>query len=102
MGATNLRIVGGFFRHVGHSCDGILADVTDLSHLSGEAPIDLLELRERLRKMTDKELRRFGEAARHMCSPKANHGDPPRQVFVIQLEEARGEWKRRHPKKVNP
>lgn len=58
-------------------------------------PIDLAALRERLRKMSDKELREFGKASAHMCSPQANFGKPPGQDFVTQLEEARAEWKRR-------
>ena len=57
------------------------------------------ELRTRLRKMSDEELRKFGRAAAHMVSPKANMGQPPRETFVIQLAEARAEWARRHPKK---
>jgi hypothetical protein len=39
--------------------------------------------------MSDEELRKFGEAAKYMVSPRANMGKPPREVFVIQLEEAR-------------
>jgi hypothetical protein len=58
----------------------------------GEQPIDLDQLRERLRKMTDEQLLQFGKAARFMCRDKS-----PRQAFVIQLEEARAEWPRRHP-----
>jgi hypothetical protein len=57
--------------------------------------IDLERLRARLRKMTDTELRRFGRAARFMCSPRANLGKQPREAFVVQLQEARGEWRRR-------
>ena len=45
--------------------------------------------------MTDAELLAFGKAARHMCSPAANLGKPPREPFVIQLREAREEWRRR-------
>jgi hypothetical protein len=60
--------------------------------------VDLEVYRARLRKMTDKELTREGKAGRYMCSPMANFGKPPRRVFVIQLEEAKAEWKRRHPK----
>ena len=56
----------------------------------GEAPIDLDQLRARLRKMTDEQLLRFGKAARFMCRDKS-----PREVFVIQLNEARAEWRRR-------
>ena len=36
-----------------------------------------------------------------MCSPMANFGKPPRKVFVIQLEEVKAEWRRRHPKTDN-
>ena len=59
----------------------------------GEAPIDVEQLRARLRKMTDEELLRFGKAARFMCRDKS-----PREVFVVQLKEARAEWRRRNPK----
>ena len=55
-------------------------------------PRELDELRTRLRKMSDAALRRFGEAARFLCRDKN-----PRRIFVVQLEEARTEWRRRHP-----
>jgi len=58
-------------------------------------PIDLNKLRERLRKMSKEELQKFGKACAHMCSPQANFNKPPGEDFVIQLEEARQEWKRR-------
>lgn len=58
--------------------------------------IDLDELRARLRNMTDAELLAFGKSARNMCSRGANLGKPPREPFVIQLREAREEWKRRN------
>ena len=61
--------------------------------------IDLEELRTRLRKMSDGELLRFGKAGKCMCSPEANMGKPPREAFVIQLKEARAEWKRRKEQK---
>ena len=53
------------------------------------------ELRERLREMYDLELRRFGQTARKLSDPKMNFGatDP----YVVQLDEARAEWRRRHP-----
>jgi hypothetical protein len=59
---------------------------------------DVEALRVRLRKMTDEELRKFGRAANYMCSPYANMGKPPRDVFVIQLAEARAEWQNRKEK----
>jgi hypothetical protein len=61
------------------------------------ADFDIEDLRTRLRKMSDEELRNFGKAARQMVSPGANMGKPPLQTFVLQLEEARAEWRRRHP-----
>ena len=64
-----------------------------MSHLSQETPIALEQLREHLRKMSDSELRRFGRAALDVCEP--HRGVPPREVFVIQLEEARAEYRRR-------
>ena len=67
-------------------------------------PLNVDELRERLRKMSDAELRTFGQAAQHMVTPKANPGEPPPEVFVIQPDEARNEWKRRksQPKTTTP
>jgi hypothetical protein len=64
-----------------------------------ENEIDLEVLGTRLRKMNDQELRRFGLAARFMCSAGAKLGKPPRQVLVIQLEEARAELERRNSRK---
>jgi hypothetical protein len=58
--------------------------------------LDVDALRSRLRKMSDEELRKFGKAARYMVSPTANMGKPPLPTFVLQLEETRAEWKRRH------
>ena len=54
------------------------------------------ELRERLRHMSDQVLKHFGAPARYTCSPRANAGKPPREVFVVQLEEAIAVWRRRH------
>ena len=47
--------------------------------LAGENGLDLEALRARLRRMTDREMLRFGQAARYMCSPVANHGRKPRE-----------------------
>jgi hypothetical protein len=60
---------------------------------------DLDQIRESLRKMSDLELRKYGRAARDMADPKKNLG-PASPSFQIQLDEARAEWRRRHP--VNP
>ena len=54
--------------------------------------------RETLRKMSDAELIREGKAARFMCSPAANFGKPPLDVYVVALKLCKEEWRRRHPK----
>ena len=54
---------------------------------------ELEQLRTRLPKMSDEELERFGKAARSLCrDPRCP------DTFKRQLEEARAEWRRRHPK----
>ena len=62
-----------------------------------EAVLNRAEVRARYHRMDDAALIRTGRAARYMCSPYANLGRAPRPNFVIQLEEAIAEWKRRHP-----
>lgn len=58
--------------------------MADLSHLSTERPLDIEQLRQRLQKMKDDDLRKSGEASRFMCSPGANMGKPPPDVLVIR------------------
>ncbi len=60
---------------------------------------DIERIRARIRKMTDLELRKYGRAARDLSDPKKNFG-PPNPAFKVQLDEARAEWRRRHP--ANP
>ncbi len=61
-------------------------------------PENVEQIRERLRKMSDLELRQYGRAARNMADPRKNFG-APNPAFQIQLDEARAEWRRRHPSK---
>jgi hypothetical protein len=53
------------------------------------------ELRKRLGEMSDLEPRRFGERARKLSDAKMNFGST--EPHVVELEEARAEWRRRHP-----
>ena len=53
------------------------------------------ELRKRLQEMSDIELRRFGQRARKLSDPKMYFGAT--EPHVMELEEARAEWRRRHP-----
>jgi hypothetical protein len=50
-------------------------------------PEDIERIRERLRKMSDLELRKYGRAARDLSDPKKNYGKP-NPSFKIQLDEA--------------
>ena len=60
-------------------------------------PQSIEQIRERIRKMSDAELCKYGRAARDLSDPKKNFG-PPNPAFKIQLDETRAEWKRRHLK----
>ena len=60
-------------------------------------PENIEQIRARLRRMSDHELRKFGRAASDMADPKKNFGTP-NPAFAVQLAEARAEWTRRHPK----
>jgi hypothetical protein len=79
--------------------DGYGVDFFRMSHLAGETRVDLDQLRARLHRMSDANLIRFGGAAKYMTSPEANLGEPPRPEFVVQLREAREEYKRRRNQK---
>ena len=57
------------------------------------SPFDVEALRSRLARMDDATLKRFGRSAAFMCSPSAHWGKRPHEVFVIQLREAREEWR---------
>jgi hypothetical protein len=57
-----------------------------------------LKLREHIRKMSDTELRKYVRAAAVVADPKNGKPNP---ALKVQLDEARLEWKRRHPRKRN-
>jgi hypothetical protein len=60
-------------------------------------PESVEQIRERLRRMSDLELRKFGQAAKLMADPSKNFGTP-NPAFKTQLDEGRAEWRRRYPK----
>ena len=76
-----------------------MAGLNSVGFSNSENEVDLEGLRTRFRKMSDAELRRDIKAGEYVCSPHANFGKPPRQVFVIALREARAEWERRKSEK---
>jgi hypothetical protein len=55
------------------------------------------EIRERVRKMPDEELLRYGAICKSMCSTAANLDTPSLDAWTVQLQEARAEWRKRHP-----
>jgi hypothetical protein len=77
-------------------------DYGDLPRIALDADLDGDELRARLARMSDCALLEFGRAAAYMCTPYANLGQPPRKPFVLQLEAARAEWRRRHGMESSP
>jgi hypothetical protein len=58
--------------------------------------VQLQKLRERLRLMSDEELVKFGKMVRGLSEPRVGVTSDP---WKAQLEEARAEWRRRHPPK---
>jgi hypothetical protein len=64
----------------------------------GASEFNLENLRKRLQRVSGDGLIQFGKSCQELLTPQANLGRPPREVFVIQLQEARKEWRRRHPK----
>jgi len=71
-----------------------------MSHLKGiafESPdVQLQKLRERLRLMSDEELVKFGKQVRSLSEPRVGVTPDP---WRAQLQEARAEWRRRHPRR---
>jgi hypothetical protein len=65
--------------------------------------VNLVDLRGRLQKMTDAELLAFGKQMRGLTYPLRYDGDgkPSVNAFSVQLDEARAEWRRRHPKLIS-
>jgi hypothetical protein len=58
--------------------------------------VQLQKLRERLRLMSDEERVKFGKMVRGLSAPRVGVTPDP---WKAQLEEARAEWRRRHPTK---
>lgn len=71
----------------------------DASPLFKKLPINVEDLRQRLKKMTYNELMKFGREATEGCKSTAGK---PREVFLVQLAEARTEQKRRQTEKRLP
>ena len=65
-----------------------------------ETEFTVEDFKKRIEKLTDAELLRYGKAARYMADPR-NSADKRtvRDVYMVQLQECRAEWRRRrHPK----
>jgi hypothetical protein len=59
----------------------------------------ITRLRERIGKMSDAELLRFGLTTKYKCSQELRPVDPFRpEALVTQLNEARAEWLSRNPR----
>jgi len=61
-----------------------------------ESPeVQLQRLHERLRQMSDAELIHFGKTVRNLSGPRIGLTSDP---WKAQVEAARAEWRRRHPR----
>jgi hypothetical protein len=67
---------------------------------ANDSAFDVKALRTRLARIYDATLVRFGHSAAYICSAWANHGRKPREVFVLQLREAREEWRCRQAQRA--
>ena len=54
-------------------------------------------VRRQFAEMTDAELLRFGVTAKFVCSRERRSASPWLETLQAQLDDARAEWKRRHP-----
>jgi hypothetical protein len=79
-----------------------VANLNSVGFSSNENEVDLEGLRARFRKMSDEKLQRDIQAGKYLVFPQANFGKPPRQVFVIALQEAQSELKRRRNSEREP
>jgi hypothetical protein len=74
-----------------------------MSHLKSIAfeseEVTLQKLRERLRQMSDDELVKFGKMVRGLSAPRVGVTPDP---WKAQLELARAQWRRRHPRLSGP
>jgi hypothetical protein len=58
---------------------------------------DIEGLRQRLRRMSNPELLLFGVTTKCLCSLETSPDQSPPGGVLVQLREAREEWKRRNP-----
>jgi hypothetical protein len=65
--------------------------------VQGTDPENAGEIRERVRRMSDEELLRYGAICKSMCSTESNLDKPSLDAWIVQLQEARAEWRKRHP-----
>ena len=72
-----------------------IGTISDLSSTADTSSIDLI--RRRMMEMSDGELLRFGVTAKYKCLLERRSKHPRLQSLVMELDEARAEWIRRHP-----
>jgi hypothetical protein len=65
--------------------------------VQGTDPEYAAEIRERVRKMSDQVLLRYGAICKSMRGPETNLDKPSLDAWTVQLQEARAEWRKRHP-----
>jgi hypothetical protein len=69
-----------------------------LNGIDPNTRFDLEEYRQKIGAMSDPELRKEGSALASQCLPHKSEELQPDPQLVLQLEECRAEWVRRHPR----
>jgi hypothetical protein len=61
---------------------------------------DVEKYRLQIEKMSDTELRKEGRMLADLCRPQKSPHMQPNDQWIIQLQECRALWRKRHPKPV--
>lgn len=66
-----------------------------------EEPLDMHALHVKLAQMPEDELIAFGKSMKRVAFPIMISHDKQPSVWLVQYNEARAEWRRRHPRYAN-
>jgi hypothetical protein len=66
-----------------------------------DSKFSVVEYRLKLEKMTDAQLREEGKALADLCDPRKSPRTQPNEQWIVQLQECRIAWRKRHPPPKN-
>jgi hypothetical protein len=74
---------------------------TKFKGISLTSKFSVTEYRLKLEKMTDAELRKEGKNLADLCDPRKSPRTQPNEQWIVQLNECRDVWRKRHPHPTN-